>query len=390
MWGKFSYQFLICFVFLLTCLNAKEVTISVSIESDNTNLSELDPFFKSKAIEEISVEYLKSSNCSSADYLKKLKENFPEKESMLAFEKKVGSNFQIVYLMGEKASESKSFTARLSFEFNEEPVRTNCFLWTEDLKDYQDLILFFDVSVENSGKLSLVEKKALREVSTIDYFFDLWHPIAVESFSSFPEIALMDQLTKQKVSRYFEYLNSKNVLIYFKIFYEKLYESTRSNKIEYRLKNHLVIKDLKTDSILYTFDFPVLKKTFDSVKAKNLSKIIIDQSVNELKKEIETIDKILEDFLAKGSLKYLLSIKNVSSITDANILKSLFEEKLKEFNIQIQFNRISNSEIVLELVSSRGVKWSEIFKGRFSKLDFKEKKVLVFDANSNSFAIMDN
>jgi len=390
MWDKFNLLLMI--IFLSLPVSGKETTVSVSVRSKDSSPSVLDGLFKAKALEVATKDYLDSIHCSYNDYIKKKHLEFPDKKLFDEYENKVASSFQILYLSGEKANDfsSEEFSARVTFDFNDELVKTNCFLWAEDLKEYQDLLLFFDVNLEYSGNLSLLEKKAFRDFSTIDYFFDLWHPQAIENFKTYPEIALMDQLTKQKVSRYFDYLHENNSLIYFKIIYEKNFENSKTKRIEYRLKNHLVIKHLKTDSIIFTYVFPVQKKSIEVSKVKNISKIIAEQSIKELSNIAPKLDLELARFLSKNGKAYLITINHISSVTDANLLKDLFEQKLNDLEVQVGFNRISSSELILELKSNRGVDWSGILKERFTKVPFKEKKLLVFDAISNSFAIIDN
>ena len=392
----------IFFLILLICFNlsAKEVSIDalakISEISENSNEEQLLTLNAYRQAVTAGLEDLKLNSelfwskldlkklsmSDEIDFLKPLFSN-----AQLARPATIDAQTKIPATQDSPKLKSEIISGQFKAEFDLEKLKQSynevvLDLMATKLKSFYFLI---DIDIDSS-----LEWKDLGVSSASNFtspIIDSWKKLVEKDFKIFEKVVVLEQDLENKP----EYMNPKSVTLKWKSRFKKISFNEENKTASYELIAQYLLVNTKNGQVLSSFDFPTQKKIdLDTQNKKSLSSTLASLVFNLLNAQSSKLVSLLElDSKTLEATNLDIKITTKTSLSEIYQINNLLQDKFKEIKLTSQMKSYSTDESILHIRAEGTLeKVLASLSSEGGKFALNEQKVLLFNPDSKSFAIV--
>ena len=386
----------LCFVFFSTNIFAEEKSLSVDLMlSPEAKSSEVD-LLTLKAMQKALSEFYTAENLKADLFWSKLNEKkgfdkLPLKDSLL-FLRPYFLKEQLAMpapLEGEKIDTEKTENSLsigvFRYEIDAEKTKKFHEQIVSDLPDFSQKSFFIVADIDIDESLTWTDLGITKAESFSGVIKESWRKLATEHFKGFDHYIIL----AKDIPRV-EGMHPQSLVLKWKSRLKKTFTDSEQKNGKFELSAQYVLTKPATNESLLAFDFPGQKRDFALTNAKALSSGLASLIYNLLNSQTSKIATAVETSLAAASVDLTeFKITSGHGLSDLYQVMNTLNESMKAIGLKVELKTFSNPGSVLLFKSNvPSSKLIELLSANGGRIDVNEQKLLVFNPQDKSFAII--
>lgn len=213
-----------------------------------------------------------------------------------------------------------------------------------------------------------------------------WRELFEKELKGFEKVVIIENDFLDKP----DYMNAKSVTLKWNSTFKKLSINNEKKTALFELSAQAIMVNTKSGQVINSFDFPILKREFDTQNKKNLSSGLASLVYNLIYTQRAKLMASIE-MMEKNQERSQFEAKMVSrsSLTEMYLINSFLQEKFIHIKLTSQIKSYSSEGAIL-LINAEGTeeKILDSLSLEGGKFSLNEQKVLLFNRLDKSFAIL--
>ena len=271
------------------------------------------------------------------------------------------------------------------YELDAEKTRHLYEVILSDLPDIaeQNFYLYADIEFEEGMKWEDVG--VARAESFTGVIKESWLKMATQQFKGYKNYAVLAKELKGS-----DGMNPASVTLKWISRLKKVAEDPIKKSAKFELSAQYVLSRTSTNETIMAFDFPMQKKEFSTITAKQLSSGLASLIYNLLNSQASKISSTLEG-LQTIPIMEMTEIKVVTThgLTDIYQAINWLNENLKNIQLKAELKTYSSPGSILVLKSAvSSEKLFTALSANGGRMPVNEQKILLFNGTDKTFAII--
>lgn len=381
---------LICFLLTGPCwaleLN-KEVTVQ---KTPDSSVKELELELKIKGLDEILNNQLTILGVNLEKFKIQVEKKHYSKENYLNFLESFFNKAELIIIaQNEKVSSSDTISAIVNVDLDQEKAKKMALEIIEDLDFYKKNNFYFDYNLDLQANTTWEDLGVNSEAIFNDALINSWRELLIPQYAArYSNVVFVQENDKNILENFSNIIPSESVILKLNIKIKKTFENKSISMAGYEIFGDYVLIKARDRSSILSYDFPVQKKELSTKNKKELSSNIASLVYNFLKFQTKKIEEKIANNVLKADNRFKLTGQKM--LSELSQVQSVLEKYLLPVKGHVVIKKFSTSESELAILDTNFENLI-IMLNKMGKLplsdDKNEQKVLIFNAETKSFAI---
>jgi hypothetical protein len=245
---------------------------------------------------------------------------------------------------------------------------------------------YFLSSIEIDKGMTWEDTGVSKSLNFTEAIMDSWKKLAEKNFGGFEKTVILER----DFSKRPESMNSKSVILKWKSILKKVSENRDTQSAQYQLSAQYLLQNAKSGNHLMAFDFPEIKRTFETNNKSGLSSNLASLIYNLLLSQSAKIQSVLAGEAKMADFcEVELTVFKSSGLSEVYQINSFLQEKFQSLKLTSKMKSFENNRAAL-LVRAEGSeeKMLDALNAGGGRWPLNEQKVLQFNRVDKTFAIL--
>ena len=284
----------------------------------------------------------------------------------------------------EKAEQSLSHGV-YKYEIDAEKAKKFHEQIVSDLPDFGQKSFFIIADIDIDDSLSWTDLGVTKAESFSGVIKESWKKLASEHFKGFEHYIVLNKDIPRG-----ETVHPQTLVLKWKSRLKKTFTDSDNKNGKFELSAQYVLTKPSTNESLIAFDFPGQKRDFPLTNPKVLSSGLASLIYNLLNSQTAKIATAVDTSMSAATVEVNeFRVSSAHGLSDLYQVMIALNESMKTIGLKVELKTFSNPGSILIFKSNvPSVKLIELLSANGGRHDVNEQKLLVFNPQDKSFAII--